>query len=155
MKRSPLAPASAPVLPQMAGVRMACAESGIRYKNRADLLLVECAEGTQAAGVFTESKVVAAPVKWCRKLLGGIPSPRIDCKCRQCQCLYRRSGNAVGAAGNERRGHNAELPAAGGFHGLHRRHRRTASRCADNVPTGTACRIASAGRMAGWRRAPS
>lgn len=66
MKKSPLAPASHPSLPPVAGVRMACAESGIRYKGRPDVLFMLFDEGTQAAGVYTTSKVVAAPVTWCR-----------------------------------------------------------------------------------------
>ena len=36
---SPLAPAAVPELPPIAGVRLAAAETGIRYKNRPDVLL--------------------------------------------------------------------------------------------------------------------
>jgi glutamate N-acetyltransferase/amino-acid N-acetyltransferase len=69
MQLSPLAPATYPELPAISGVRLATAESGIRYKNRPDLLLVELEKGTQAAGVFTTSKVIAAPVQWCKTAL--------------------------------------------------------------------------------------
>jgi glutamate N-acetyltransferase/amino-acid N-acetyltransferase len=51
------------------GVRFATAEAGIRYKNRKDVLLVLLPEGTQAAGVFTQSKTCSAPVDWCRAQL--------------------------------------------------------------------------------------
>lgn len=68
---SPLAPASFPVLPAVAGVTLAAGEAGIRYKGRVDLLLMGFAEGTQAAGVFTRSKAPSAPVDWCRVALKG------------------------------------------------------------------------------------
>lgn len=67
--RSPLAPESAPTLPPIAGVKLAAGQAGIRYQNRTDLLLVELAAGTVAAGVFTRSKAPSAPVDWCREVL--------------------------------------------------------------------------------------
>jgi glutamate N-acetyltransferase/amino-acid N-acetyltransferase len=66
---SPLAPAGLAELPPIAGVRLAAGQAGIRYKDRTDLLLVELAEGTVAAGVFTRSKAPSAPVDWCRSIL--------------------------------------------------------------------------------------
>ncbi|MBD8906132.1 bifunctional glutamate N-acetyltransferase/amino-acid acetyltransferase ArgJ [Methylorubrum zatmanii] len=66
---SPLAPATTPSLPDIAGVRLATAQAGIRYKNRTDVLYVALAEGTQAAGVFTRSRCPSAPVDWCRDAL--------------------------------------------------------------------------------------
>lgn len=69
LARSPLAPETYPHLPPLAGVRLAAGEAGIRYKNRTDLLLVELAAGTTAAGVFTRSKAPSAPVDWCRDIL--------------------------------------------------------------------------------------
>lgn len=71
MKPSPLAPTHFPTLLPLAGVRIACAETGIRYKNRPDLLLMVFDEGTQAAGVFTTNQVVAAPVTWSRMALAA------------------------------------------------------------------------------------
>ncbi len=70
-KTSPLAPASTPSLPAIAGVKLATAESNIRYKNRPDLLLATMDEGTQAAGVFTTSLTAAAPVAWCKHILNS------------------------------------------------------------------------------------
>ena len=67
---SPLAPKTYPELPQIAGVRFATAEAGIKYKNRTDVLLAAFAEGTTVAGVFTTSKCPSAPVDWCRDHLG-------------------------------------------------------------------------------------
>jgi glutamate N-acetyltransferase/amino-acid N-acetyltransferase len=53
-----------PDLPPIAGVRLAIAEAGIRYKNRPDVLLATFAPGTAVAGVFTTSKCRSAPVDW-------------------------------------------------------------------------------------------
>ena len=68
---SPLAPKSYPKMPEVAGVRIATAEAGIKYKNRTDLLVMTFDEGTAAAGVFTRSKCPSAPVDFCRQNLAG------------------------------------------------------------------------------------
>lgn len=68
---SPLAPQSYPSLPAIAGARLATGLSGMRYKGRDDLLLIELAPGTKAAGLFTRSSMPGAPVEWCRKILGN------------------------------------------------------------------------------------
>lgn len=52
-KVSPLAPTDVPAMPMIAGVRLATAAAGIRYKGRTDVLLVEMEKGTTVAGVFT------------------------------------------------------------------------------------------------------
>ena len=67
--RSPLGPDALPVMPVIAGVKLASGEAVIRYKNRTDLLLVELAVGTTVAGVFTRSQAPSAPVDWCREVL--------------------------------------------------------------------------------------
>ncbi len=66
MKRSPLAPTNYPVLPPLAGVRLSVGNCGIRYKDRPDLLYVECTPGTTVAGVLTTSLTASAPVERCR-----------------------------------------------------------------------------------------
>lgn len=68
---SPLAPQTYPSLPAIAGARLATAHSGMRYKVRDDLVLIEFAAGTKAAGLFTRSSMPGAPVEWCRKILSG------------------------------------------------------------------------------------
>ena len=69
--RSPLA-VDLPELPPLAGVRLGAAEAGIRYKNRADLTMIELPAGTHVAGVFTRNKCPGAPIDWCRDgLVGG------------------------------------------------------------------------------------
>src|SRR5215218_11426647 len=67
---SPLAPKNVPDMPTIAGVRLATAEAGIRYKDRTDVLLAVMDKGTTVAGVFTQSKCPSAPVEWCRARLG-------------------------------------------------------------------------------------
>src|ERR1700750_1088978 len=81
---SPLAPKHVPDLPAIAGVRLATAQAGIRYKNRADVLLALFEPGTTVAGVFTRSKCPSAPVEWCRANLKG----------GKAQALVVNSGNA-------------------------------------------------------------
>ncbi|WP_068803935.1 bifunctional glutamate N-acetyltransferase/amino-acid acetyltransferase ArgJ [Thauera phenolivorans] len=51
------------------GVRLGVAEAGIRKANRRDLTVIELAEGSRAAGVFTRNRFCAAPVQVCREHL--------------------------------------------------------------------------------------
>ncbi len=81
---SPLAPTSVPDMPVIAGVKLATAAAGIKYRNRTDVLLAVLDKGTVAAGVFTKSKCPSAPVEWCRDKLSGA-KPR---------ALVVNSGNA-------------------------------------------------------------
>jgi len=93
-KPSPLAPATIPTLPPIAGVRMAAGACGVRYKDRTDLLLVALDPGTAAAGVFTRSLTAAAPVEWCRRSI----------KSGRARAIVVNSGNAnafTGRAGIE------------------------------------------------------
>ncbi len=68
---SPLAPAAFPRLGAIAGVRLATAAAGVRYKGRTDVLLAAFDAGTTVAGVLTRSKTRSAPVDWCRLGLDG------------------------------------------------------------------------------------
>jgi glutamate N-acetyltransferase/amino-acid N-acetyltransferase len=73
MAQIPVSPLALPlpVLPPLAGVRLATAEAGIRYKGRTDVLLAAFAEGTAVAGVFTKNLCPGAPVTYCREVLQG------------------------------------------------------------------------------------
>lgn len=71
-------------MPEVAGVRLATAEAGIRYKDRTDVLYVALNEGTAVAGVFTRSRCPSAPVDWCR---ANLPAGRA-------RALVVNSGNA-------------------------------------------------------------
>jgi glutamate N-acetyltransferase/amino-acid N-acetyltransferase len=66
---SPLAPASFPDLPVIAGVRLGAVAAGIRYRGRHDLMAAVLDPGTTIAGVFTRSKAPGAPIVWCREIL--------------------------------------------------------------------------------------
>ncbi|MFC7332699.1 bifunctional glutamate N-acetyltransferase/amino-acid acetyltransferase ArgJ [Rhodocista pekingensis] len=71
-KVSPLAPASFPQLPPVAGVRLAAGRCGIRYKTPRDETMVALFEpGTTVAGVLTRSLTASAPVHRCRRSLAG------------------------------------------------------------------------------------
>jgi glutamate N-acetyltransferase / amino-acid N-acetyltransferase len=73
MSKIPVSPLALPLpeLPPVAGVRLATAEAGIRYKGRTDVLLAEFAPGTTVGGVFTKNLCPGAPVTWCREALEG------------------------------------------------------------------------------------
>jgi glutamate N-acetyltransferase/amino-acid N-acetyltransferase len=73
-KVSPLAPQSFAELPPLAGIDLATAEAGIRYKDRTDLLLIRFEPAATVAGVFTRSRCASAPVDWDRERLrqGGM-----------------------------------------------------------------------------------
>ena len=91
---SPLAPSNFPDMPQIAGVRMATAAAGIRYKGRTDVLLALLDKGTTVAGVFTKSKCPSAAVDWCRDKI----------KAGKARVLVVNSGNAnafTGRTGRE------------------------------------------------------
>src|ERR1700761_6351367 len=81
---SPLAPTDVPEMPVLAGVKLATAAAGIRYKGRTDVLLAILDKGTTVAGMFTRSKCPSAPVEWCRAKLGR----------GQARALVVNSGNA-------------------------------------------------------------
>jgi glutamate N-acetyltransferase/amino-acid N-acetyltransferase len=87
---SPLAPTNVPEMPAIAGVKLATAAAGIRYKGRTDVLLAVMDKGTAVAGVFTQSKCPSAPVEWCRaKLKAGKSSKKSFAR-----ALVVNSGNA-------------------------------------------------------------
>src|SRR5665213_518205 len=90
---SPLAPTFVPDMPAIAGVRLATAEAGIRYKNRTDVLLALFDPGTTVAGVFTQSKCPSAPVEWCRAMI----------KSGKARALVVNSGNANAFTGKSGR----------------------------------------------------
>ncbi|WP_372890187.1 bifunctional glutamate N-acetyltransferase/amino-acid acetyltransferase ArgJ [Rhodosalinus sp.] len=69
--RSPLAPARFPDLPSVAGVTLATAAAGVRYRGRDDVMLARLAPGTALAGVFTRSATRAAPVLDCETKIGA------------------------------------------------------------------------------------
>lgn len=69
LKRSPLAPRRFPSMPAVAGVTLATAACGIKYKGRTDLCMIAFDPGSTVAGVLTRSKTASAPIEWCRAQL--------------------------------------------------------------------------------------
>ena len=96
---SPLAPGWArgegerPAMPPVAGVALATAAAGIKYRDRTDLMVMAFDRPVAAAGVFTRSACASAPVEWCRAHLGT-----------DIRAVVVNSGNAnafTGAKGSE------------------------------------------------------
>jgi glutamate N-acetyltransferase / amino-acid N-acetyltransferase len=92
---SPLAPASFPEMPPIAGVRLATGAAGIRYPGRTDVLLALFDAGTTVSGVFTRSKCPSAAVDWCRERIKGGGGA---------SALVVNSGNANAFTGKSGRG---------------------------------------------------
>lgn len=57
------------------GVRLGTVKAGIKYPDRRDLVLMELAPGSRAAGVFTRNRFRAAPVELARRHLDTV-APR-------------------------------------------------------------------------------
>ena len=58
-------------MPAIDGLGLAVAASGLKYKNRDDLLLMTLSETATVAGVFTRSDTAAAPVIWSREVVAS------------------------------------------------------------------------------------
>ncbi len=71
MTVSPLAPAAFPAVPEIGGVALSTAASGMKYAGRDDMLLMCLGQEANIAAVFTKSDTAAAPVEWCRRQLGA------------------------------------------------------------------------------------
>jgi len=69
---SPFAPKAFPALPPVGGVRLSSAAAGVRYQNRADVMLAELAAGSVVAGTFTRSETRSAPVLWCQERIAAL-----------------------------------------------------------------------------------
>jgi glutamate N-acetyltransferase/amino-acid N-acetyltransferase len=66
-KTSPFATAF-PSIPEIAGVQIFTAHSGMRYKKE-DLFFAKFSEGTNVAGLLTKNSMPGEPIIWCRKIL--------------------------------------------------------------------------------------
>ncbi|MCP4738579.1 MAG: bifunctional ornithine acetyltransferase/N-acetylglutamate synthase, partial [Bosea sp.] len=96
---SPLAPASFPELPPIAGLALSTHAAGIYYEARADLFLAEMAEGTTVAGTFTQSLCPSAPVDWCKRILaeGDGTARAIACNSGNANAFTGRAGETAAA----------------------------------------------------------
>ncbi len=79
-----------PHLLPVPGIRLGTTEAGIKYTNRRDLVVIELAETTQSAAVFTQNAFCAAPVQVARAHLKET-SPRY---------LLVNTGNANAGTGH-------------------------------------------------------
>jgi len=105
MTRSPLAPARFPDMPAIAGLSLGVASTGIKYKNRPDLLLMRLPEAATVAAVFTISDTAAAPVSWSRNVI----------KAGTASAILTNAGNAnafTGSRGEATVRHTADALAA-------------------------------------------
>lgn len=71
MTVSPLAPTAFPAMPEIKGVTLSTAASGMKYTGRDDMLLIQLDSSGSIAAAFTKSATAAAPVQWCRQQLGA------------------------------------------------------------------------------------
>lgn len=74
------------------GIKLGAIEANLRYKNRDDLTLIEVAEGSSVAGVFTQNAFCAAPVTVCKEHLDRTQGIRY---------LVINAGNANAGTGEE------------------------------------------------------
>jgi glutamate N-acetyltransferase / amino-acid N-acetyltransferase len=95
---SPLAPERIAELPPIAGVRLAAAQCGVRYRDRRDLMVAALEPGTSVAGVFTRSTMPGAPVDWCREVLGQGEVRAIVANAGNANVFTGRAGHAACAA---------------------------------------------------------
>lgn len=80
-----------PDMPPIAGVKLATACAGIKRVNRKDVVLMELAEGSSVAGVFTRNAFCAAPVTLCKEHLAAAPI----------RYLVTNAGNANACTGEQ------------------------------------------------------
>ena len=149
---SPLAPAAFPHLPPIAGVRLAAAETGIRYKNRPDVLLAVMDPGTSVAGCFTRSKSRSAPVDWCAESLKGGTARAVVINAGNANAFTGKAGVATVTAVAKSAAQASGLQAGRNLPGLDRRHRRAARPLLHHQRAAEARRRRRAGRLVHGRQ---
>ncbi len=78
------------------GLRLGIAMAGVRKANRRDVLVVELAQGSQVAGVFTTNRFCAAPVQICREHLALARADKSGIR-----ALLVNTGNANAGTGDD------------------------------------------------------
>ena len=94
---SPLAPASFPDMPAIAGVTFATHAAGLRYQGRPDLMLAVLPEGTTVAGTFTRSLCTSAPVDWCKANLARGTARAVVCNAGNANAFTGSAGESATA----------------------------------------------------------
>ena len=108
MPRSPLAPARDPVLPPVAGLRLAAGAAGVRYQGRTDVVLAHLCPGAAIAGVLTRSATRSASVLDCEAKLARPSGPD------EATAILVNSGNANAFTGRHGDGSVRALAEAAG-----------------------------------------
>ncbi|MBN8608407.1 MAG: bifunctional glutamate N-acetyltransferase/amino-acid acetyltransferase ArgJ [Caulobacterales bacterium] len=110
---SPLAPASFPTLPPIAGLEAAIGRAGFYKHERPDVLLMRMPPGTRAAGVFTTNAVGSAPTDWCKQALaatrGGSRALLVNAGCAN--SFTGPAGDAACKRALEAAGEKLDIPA--------------------------------------------
>ena len=94
-KVSPLAPPAFPQLPTVPGVELSSIAAGLRYQQRADLMLATFASPAAVAGVFTKSRCASAPVDWCREVLPRGSARALVCNAGNANAFTGRHGETA------------------------------------------------------------
>jgi glutamate N-acetyltransferase/amino-acid N-acetyltransferase len=81
---------------KVAGVRLRAVSSGMRYRDRDDLLLFDFAEGTITSALFTQNKFCAAPVVVAKRHLDSIKQQDSS---KPIRALLINAGNANAGTG--------------------------------------------------------
>ncbi|MBP0047539.1 bifunctional glutamate N-acetyltransferase/amino-acid acetyltransferase ArgJ [Marinobacterium sp. AK62] len=84
-------PGTLPPLHPVSGFRLGIASAGIKKPGRRDVVLMELAEGSAVAGVFTLNAFCAAPVRICKQNLATSPA----------RYLLTNTGNANAGTGEQ------------------------------------------------------
>ena len=92
---SPLAPASFPDLPPVAGVLLAAHAAALSYRGRFDVMLAAVPPGSRVAGVFTRSRCASAPVNWCREHMGRGTARAVLCNAGNANAFTGAAGEAT------------------------------------------------------------
>ncbi len=85
------------LLSPIQGIKLGWAESNIKQPNRKDLLVIEVADGSTVAGVFTQNRFCAAPVTLCKQHLNAVNERKVE----SIKALVINTGNANAGTGEQ------------------------------------------------------
>ncbi|MDI9314051.1 MAG: bifunctional glutamate N-acetyltransferase/amino-acid acetyltransferase ArgJ [Hydrotalea sp.] len=97
LKTSPLAPLTFPAMPAITGVDIFTCHSGLRYKNRDDIMLMTLSPAHKfiATGVFTQSTTRSAPVLWCEQNLKSPHARAVICNAGHANAFTGTAGTSL------------------------------------------------------------
>ncbi len=124
----PLAPPDVPEMPVIAGVRLATAAAGIRYKGRTDVLLALLDKGTTGCRRVHQVEMPVGAGRMVSRQAEGGQCARAGGQLRQRQRLHRQDRQGVHRADRADRSEGGRLLDLGSVPRLDRRDRRAARR---------------------------